>query len=206
MKKEISPLSLKEIKVAAKRLKKTLPEKKHSELLDIATYQFFGFNSFREAVVSASKILKKRPVTDKSQGLLLVGMMEESRSITYGQANGQRPTFKRGDWYFYPKDRVLVFEGEFVPYIWGIDRLSDSCHLLDLILQIQKKKWAKSQIEGTTVSPTYQLDELITLIDELCQYYFNSSIQGVFSPSGKFTQVSWPENLDTDLQGERLHV
>jgi len=196
MKKEVTPLCLSDIKIAAKRLKKYLPEKKHTERLDIATYQVLGLKTFREAQISASKILKKRSVTDTNQGPFLMEMTEMGRSVTYGQMFDILPSFKRGDWYLYPQSRALVFDGEFSPYVFGLDELSDSSKLLDVILQIQKKKWSKEQIEGTNVSPTYQLDEFITLIDELCRFYLNDTIQGVFSPFGKFKTVKWPKNLE----------
>ncbi|EJG1483197.1 hypothetical protein CF504_RS17835 [Vibrio parahaemolyticus] len=203
MTKDISPLTLNNIKVAARRLKNHLPEKTHSERLDIASYQILGFDSYRDAKIAADNILKKRPITDMNRDLLSKVMTEEGRTITYGQMVDEKPTFRRGDWYFYPHSRVLVFDGEFSPYVFEIDRLSNSTELLDLILQIQKKKWSKDQIKGTTVSPTYQVDELITLIDQLCHYYFNNSIQGVFSPAGQFKSVIWPKNLETNEVQER---
>lgn len=207
MNKEVSPLALNTIKVAAKRLKKYLPEKKHSELLDIASHQILGLNSYRDAQISASNILKKRPVTDMNQGPLLMEMSEAGRSVTYGQMVNEKPAFRRGDWYFYPHSRSLVFDGEFSPYVWGIDRLSNTAELLDFILQIQKKKWSKDQIKGTTVSPTYQVDECITLIDELCRHYFENSIQGVFSPSGEYKSVTWPKNFENnETQGGHQNV
>lgn len=197
MNKEVSPLTLNDIKVAAKRLKKYLPEKKHAELLDIASHQILGLSSYHEAQISASKILKKRPVTDMNQGPLFMEMTEVGRSVTYGQMTDEMPTFRRGDWYFYPLSRVLVFDGEFSPYVIGIDRLHNTKELLDFILQIQKKKWSKDQIKGTTVSPTYQVDEFITLIDELCHHYFQNSIQSVFSSLGNLKSVAWPKNFES---------
>lgn len=198
MNKEVSPLMLNNIKVAAKRLKKHLPEKKHAELLDIATHQILGFSSYRDAQISASNILKKRPITDVNQGRLLMEMSEAGRTLPYGQMVDEKPTFRRGDWYFYPHSRVVVFDGEFSPYVLGIDRLSNTTELLDFILQIQKKKWSKDQIKGTTVSPTYQVDEFITLIDQLCHHYFKNSIQGVFSPFGDFKSVTWPKDFENN--------
>lgn len=185
MKNEISPLTLSSIKMAAKRLKKHLPGRKHTEHLDIASHLLVGLKSYREVLLNASSLIKKRPGGD-------------GRTLTYGQIFYQKPAFKRGDWYFYPVNRAVVFDGEFSPYTFGIDRLGNSSELLDFLLQVQKKKWLKSQIQNTQVGPTYQVDALISLIDDLCRYYFKNSVQGVFSPSGEFKSVTWPEDMTVE--------
>lgn len=182
MKHGISPLKLDQIKTAAKRLKKHLPGKQHMELLDIASHVLIGINSYREAQSLSEKILIKREGND------------EGRSLTYGEIFGENPKFKCGDWFFYPSTKSLVFDGEFSPYPIDITRLDSSVKLLDFILQIQKR-WSKTQIKGTKVSPTYQVEEFISLIDELCRYYFNDTIQGVYSPFGEAKNVDWANVL-----------
>ncbi|WP_419148527.1 hypothetical protein [Pseudoalteromonas 'SMAR'] len=185
MNKELSPLKIKQIKTAAKRLKSHLPDKSHTELLDIVSHQLYGFNSYRDAVKASESILKKRSEPESNS----LGQMQ--RNITWGQKFNQSPTFKSGDWYFYPEDKVIVFDGEFTPYMIGVDQISNSLQLLDFILQIQKKKWPIELVKSSGISPTYQVDEFIELINQLCIYYFEMPIQGVFSPFGHFKEVQW---------------
>tara|TARA_R110000850_G_scaffold271624_1_gene406082 strand:+ start:162 stop:776 length:615 start_codon:yes stop_codon:yes gene_type:complete len=197
----VSPLILGNIRTSAKRLKRILPKKSHTELLDIASYLVTGADSYRDVRMAASKILNKRPITDKNQGPILLEMSEEGRSLTYGQQLEIEPTFKRGDWYFYPSERALVFEGEFSPYVLSVDKFKGPVELLDFVLQIQKKKWDKNQTKNTTVSPTYQVDEFIGLMDDLCRYYFDNSVQGVFCPHSTPKNVTWPSELVKHKKG-----
>jgi hypothetical protein len=182
MTKSITPQDIFTIKAAAKRLKKFIPERKHTELLDISAYQFSGVKSFRDAQIRSSVTLESEST---------------SKQLPHKELSPYTPPiypkFQQGDWYFDLDERQLIFKGEFSPYVINLEQLSDSIRMTDMILQIQKKKWLKTQIEGTNVSPTYQVDEFITLIDHVCHHFFNKSIQGVFSPNGNFTKVAWPE-------------
>lgn len=190
MKNEISPLKLDEIKVVAKRLKEHLPDIQHMKRLDIASYLITGTQSFRDAQKLSENILVKRQKRNSADGDILPNKPLQ-QTQTYGQSFDEVPSFKKGDWYFYPKNNALVFDGEFSPYSIELIKLNTTSMLLDSILQIQKKKWHKSQIEGTSVSPTYQVDEFISLVNDLCLYYFNNTVQSVFSPSGVSKTVNW---------------
>ena len=177
MSKSISVLTIQEIKIAAKRIGKSFPEKKHAELLDIAAYAITGKKNYYEATQASEKLINSKLNVDNKW--------------TFAEYHNTKPEFKQGDWYFYPDQKAVVFEGEFSPYPLFFDHISNSSKLLDCILQIQKKKWPKNQVQKYKISPTYQVDNFITLIDALCHYYFNNSIQGVFCPGDRPKKVDW---------------
>lgn len=180
MQKYISPLELSKIKEVAKRLRKSFPEKNHMQMLDITARAITGASNYREA----EKLSDETPKN-----------YVESRTLLYARSLSTKPTFKSGDWYFFPDNLDVVFEGEFSPYPINLTQLSTSSEFLDFILQIQKKKWPGSTIKEHGISPTYQVDEFITLISRLCEYYLNNSIQGVYSPGGKIRHVDWPNAI-----------
>lgn len=176
MQKSISPLELSKIKEVAKRLRKSFPEKNHMQMLDITARAITGVSNYREA----------EKLSDETPKYYV-----ESQTLQYASLNSVKPTFKSGDWYFYADTLDVVFEGEFSPYPIHLTQLSTSNKFLDFILQIQKKRWSGSTIKEHGISPTYQVDEFISLISQLCEYYLNNSIQGVYSPGGESREVDW---------------
>lgn len=193
-----TPLTLQSIKTAAKRLKRHLSEMTHTQRLDVAAYVISGHKNFRDAKTASQNLLDKRP--EPMSGLS--SLSEIGRTLTHGQLNNEEPLFKRGDWYFYPETPFVVFEGEFSPYGLPLDHLSSSVRLLDFILQIQKKRWPKAAVKKG-ISPTYQVDEFISLIDDLCRYYLDNTIQGALSPGGQERTVDWDKAIKTKHAHEK---
>lgn len=190
MSKIISALTVSEIKVAAKRLKKSIPDKDYNSILDIASHAITGKNSFQEVLKESKKLLDKREFGEK---------------ISFGEAFEQKPTFKNGEWYFYPKSKCLIFDGEFSPYQIFLSQLSTTASLLDFILHIQRKKLPKKQLKKhPNISPTYQVDNFISLIDELCLYYFNSPSQAIFCPGGENKEINWVEAIRIKEKEEQV--
>lgn len=185
MNKSLSIFDINQIKIVAKRLKKHFPDNQHTKLLDIASHVMYGISSFHEAQKTVENPVQK-----------------VSHNKTYGDVFNLKPSFSQGDWHFYPQGRTLVFEGEFSPYTIAIDRLNDAASLLDFILQIQKKFWPQEFLDENDISPTYQVHEFISLMDELCKKYLKTSIQGAYSPGGISKEVVWPKDLiDIDNDG-----
>ncbi|EGQ8312686.1 hypothetical protein O2V57_004381 [Vibrio parahaemolyticus] len=192
--KKITSSDLSNIKKAAKRLGKFVPENKHAMNLDIATYQILGLKTYREAI-KVQELQRERDLQEdenaRNQAKLGISFTKYTPRFNYGEMHDLKSSHSHGDWHFYSAHRALVFEGEFSPYPIEIDRLNSSAKLLDFILQIQKKKWNDKVVEITGISSTYQVDSFVSLIDELCQMYLNNSIQGVYSPGGNSKTVDW---------------
>ncbi|ERJ19419.1 hypothetical protein SSPSH_001487 [Salinisphaera shabanensis E1L3A] len=180
MSKEITPSIVRDIKVAAKRLGAALPNEKHTRLLDIAAHAISGAADYQQVVREAKAGLAKDKRFSKER-------------MSYADWAEARATFRRGYWYFVPDKRAVVFEGEFAPYIFFLRQLGSTGALLDAALQIQKKKWPDEfRKDPRLLCPDYQVDHFLGLIDDLCRFYFDDSIQGVFSPGGRvITAVDW---------------
>lgn len=163
------------VKIAAKRLKKSIPNKSLMQIQDIATHAITGKSSFHELQKSSEK-------TPRNIDVLYRGEIHKLES-----------TFNRGSWYFYPDEQAIVLEGtDYSPYVVFLNNVKTSSQLLDFILQIQSKRHhdADSWFDAT---PAFETDNFITLMNDICKYYFDNSIQGVFSPFGQSTEISWTE-------------
>jgi hypothetical protein len=166
------------VKIAAKRLKKSIPNKTLMQIQDIASHAITGKSSFHE-------LLKGSEKNSENIKVLIWGEIHEVESI-----------FQRGNWYFYPDKQAIVLEGtKYSPYAVFLTNLKTSSELLDFILQIQSKRhhgsanWYDSE-------PAFETDNFISLMNDICEYYFDNRIQGVFSPNGKSKEVSWIEVVE----------
>ena len=179
---EITPRAIEQIKIAARRLGKSLPggNLTHTELLNLCSHAFLGVSSYEEAVRASEKVISRR----------------QDGGTPLPKEFGS-PTAMKGDWFFYPDSQVVCFEGEFSPYFIRLSRLNSAAEFLDFCLQIQKKKWPKEAVKEHRISATYQVDEFIELMNELCHYYFGSSVQGLYCPSGVPKQVDWSAAIES---------
>jgi hypothetical protein len=149
------------VKIAAKRLKKSFPEKSHMQLLDIATHAITGKSNFHEL----SKI-----------------------GSNYSSLN---PFLKVGNWSFNPDGQSLTLsDTEYSPYVIFLEQVNTSTKFLDFILQLNKKR-NHDATEWINCSPAFETDNFISLMESLCSYYFDSSVQGIFSPSGEYKDIDW---------------
>lgn len=194
---KVTVITIEQIKTAAKRLAKSFPEKKHTELLDIASYAFAGKKDFREAQAAIKTADKTDCVVslDNKQSTLTPTKVSSKFGVKHF---GESPTLNCGDWYYYRDNEALVFLGEYSPYPIGLNRLHSGSALMDFTLQLHKKYWPEVEIEGTDISATYQVDEFLALIGKLCIRYFRSAPQGVFCPGGKNNTVDWAKAIENE--------
>lgn len=163
------------VKIAAKRLKKSIPNKSLMQIQDIAAHAITGKSSFHELL----KGTKKTP--------------ENIKVVNWGEMHKLESTFNRGSWFFYPDKQAIVLEGtNYSPYAVFLTDLKTSSELLDFILQIQGKRHHDSD-SWYDATPAFETDNFISLMNDICEYYFDTRIQGLFSPNGKSKEVSWVE-------------
>lgn len=197
MSKCITVAQIEQVKIAAKRLKKSFPDLSHTRLLDIAAYSILGVASYHEAQTRLGASpgdeiddVARQPVQVASdQGPLA------PHKCHYSGYTHLQPALSVGHWHFFFETRELCFDGEYVPYVYELDRLRTTGELLDFTLQLNKKFWPKDEVERFGICPDYQVKEFLRLIDWLCYCYFDTHIQGVFSPSGKHMTVNWEAAL-----------
>lgn len=194
MNKIVTPLDLQKVKTAAKRLKKRSPEKKHMQLLDDTAYALLGVADYHEA----EKLSKNIPLDiPRDSGIKWMDENPNAKVFSFGEHHDTEPSFRHGDWFFYERHRNVVFDGEFSPYGIHLDSLSSPQELLALILHIQNRRWSDSQIKGTKVGKTYQVDNFISLISDLCSYYFDKGIREVFPPRSKTAEeIDWKKAVE----------
>jgi hypothetical protein len=154
------------VKTAAKRLKKSIPEKSHMQLLDIATHAITGKSNFHEL---------------------------NNIGLNYSYLN---PFIKVGNWSFNPDDQSLSFsDTEYSPYVIFLEQVNTSTKFLDFILQLNKKRNSDAP-EWINCSPAFETDNFISLMEALCNFYFDNSVQGVFSPKGEFKEIDWERAIN----------
>lgn len=180
---EISPSQLNSIGIIARRLKLDLPELSHAERLDKAAYLLLGTNTYREVKNKAKEVLSEKTLI-QNQELEFLGIQPKEPQI---------PAFKVGEWYFYPEELLVSFYGARTPYEMELTRLGSSIDLLSFILQIQKKKWDRKYYKKHKILPTFQVDEFISLINNICLYYLNRTFQNTFSDARENITINWSD-------------
>lgn len=149
------------VKKAAKRLKKSFPEKSHMQLLDIATHAITGKSNFHELNNIALNLFCLNPF------------------------------IKVGNWSFNPESQLLLLsDTEYSPYVIYLEQVNTSTKFLDFILQLNKKR-SHDATEWINCSPAFETDNFISLMEALCNFYFDKSVQGVFSPKGDYKEIDW---------------
>lgn len=202
MSKSITPAQIEQVKVAAKRLKKSCPDLPHAKLLDISAYQFFGVASYHEAQKRADfdvPVDVEADVQEDEAEEVASNLRDQPSSADplrprrthYSEYTDLKPAVTVGHWHYFSETMELCFDGAVNPYVLTLDQVSSTGKYLDWILQLNRKFWPKIDVERYGVWPDYQVKEFIRMMDWLCQAYFKDTVQGVFSPSGKVKTVDW---------------
>lgn len=197
MSKTITPDQIQLVKTAAKRLKKSLANVKLQKCQDIAAYQFLGVSSFHEAVaLSKVAAASVQPSSESdSQQYETPGVnadpLRQKGKISYAEHTGLVPAHSVGAWNYFTEDHTLSFDGEYLPYAFSLNRLTTTSKLLDIILQLAKKRWPRQEAKENGISPHYQVQEFLELMNDLSEAYLGTSLQGAFSPGGKPQVVDW---------------
>ncbi|CAO1662012.1 hypothetical protein [Salinicola sp. NYA28a] len=202
MSKTITPDQIQLVKTAAKRLKKSLPDAKLQKCQDIAAYQFLGVSSFHEAVAlskAAAAAAQPSPESDSQQYEnpdVNADPWRQKGKVSYAEHTGLVPAHSVGDWNYFTEDHTLSFDGEYLPYAFSLNRLTTTARLLDIILQLEKKRWPRREAEENGISPHYQVQEFLELMNDLSEAYLGTSLQGAFSPGGKPQVVDWAAAIE----------
>lgn len=197
------------VKTAAKRLKKSIPDKSLMQIHDIATHAITGKSSFHE-LQKTHKIISHfndsmNDSMSSTKGKERIEKVERLKRQTWGEGYtpeswGERHKLKsilnRGNWHFYQEQQAIVLEDvDYVPYVVYLSDLDTTAKLLDFILHIQQKRHHDSN-DWYDATPAFEIDNFITLINDLCNHYFKKSVQGMFSPHGSSRVVSWANALE----------
>lgn len=202
MSKTITPDQVQLVKIAAKRLKKSLPDAKLQKCQDIAAYQFLGVSSFHETVAlskATAASAQPNPESDSHQHENSdenTHPLRQKRKVSYAEHTGFVPAHSVGDWNYFTEDHTLSFDGEYLPYVFTLNRLTTTAKLLDIILQLEKKRWPRQEAEENGISPHYQVQEFLELMNDLSEAYLGISLQGAFSPAGKPQVVDWAAAIE----------
>jgi hypothetical protein len=90
-------------------------------------------------------------------------------------------------------------------YVVKLDSLKSSAKLLDIILQIQRKRrWSEGGKEaennyGQWLCDDYQVWDFILVLDMICKHYMQKSIQGVYSAWGNNHEIDWDKLASKQL-------
>lgn len=202
MSKTITPDQIQLIKTAAKRLRNSLPDFKLQRCQDIAAYQFLGVASFHEAVtLSKANSASDKPSSEGAPHLyehsdVNKASLNQKRKISYAKYRGLVPAHSVGDWSYFAENHELSFDGEYLPYVIRLSRLTTTAELLDFTLQLAKKRWPRQQAEEDSISSHYQVQEFLELMNDLSEAYLEKSLQGAFSPAGKPQVVDWVSAIE----------
>jgi hypothetical protein len=200
--KTITPDQIQLVKTAAKRLKKSLPGAKLQKCQDIAAYQFLGVASFHEAVaLSKAAVALAQPNSESDSRQhenpdVNTHSWRQRRKVSYAEHTGLVSAHSVGDWNYFTEDNTLSFDGEYLPYVFSLNRLTTTAKLLDIILQLAKKRWPRQEAEENGISPHYQVQEFLELMNDLSEAYLGTSLQGAFSPAGKPQVVDWAAAIE----------
>lgn len=202
MSKTITRDQIEQVKTAARRLQKSLPGAKLQKCQDIAAYQFLGVANFHEALALAKataapteatpEVSARQPGSPDTEKY----PWRQKRKITQAEHTGLVPYHSVGDWNYFAEDRALSFDGEYLPYVIGLDRITTANQLLHLTLQLAKKRWPRQEAADNGISTHYQIQEFLELLNDLCEAYLETTVQGAFTAHGKPQVVNWAAAIE----------
>lgn len=197
-----------QVKIAAKRLKKSIPDKTLMQIQDIAAHALTGMSTFYELQISCGESLDTHvgieesldpiatAIQDMTDGLNIKSSFEHPIPINWGERNNVKPLFKLGNWHYYPDKEAIVLEGtKYSPYVVFLRHLETPASMLSIILHTQSKRFHLHQVKQLHESiPAFEVDQFISILQNIFTYYFDVTIQ-TFHHDNKGQKIDWSDAI-----------